>query len=340
MEMAAVGTMKIHFALPSFTDFRDFEVDVLEKIHAEFRTSCHPDEYAWADRAEDADMILFLESATYKPRTHIANLCREPLLQRYAGKLFTYNYQDGAAGFLDGVYVHTEKNRFISGRHKAWSTLWPHNELIYEIEDAEIDGVRPAVFCSFRGSLSSPFRKKLVDHYKDKANQGFTINLIDRWYDHRQNEKRSYIDEILQSRFVLCPKGVCSYTPRFFETMALGRVPVLLADDWVAPENLDLASIAIVVPEKNYADLEEILRSKEKQAEEMGRNGRRYWLKYFSKKVRLRALIDLARSLQTERKISPTLDDYLERWSSLSFGWANAWTLPQRLARRLRITTN
>ena len=328
--------MKIHFALPSHTDVASFEIDVLEKLRAEFYASSCPAHYDLTDSAAEADLILFCESTTFKPKSHVANLGQEPLLQRHADKVFTYNYQDGAPGFLDGIYVHTEKQRFVAGHHKAWSTLWPHNELIYQIDDAEIDGFAIRQFCSFRGSLSSALRKKIVECYKDKADRGFNVTLIDRWYNHAPDEKRTYLDDILSSRFVLCPKGICSYTPRFFETMALGRVPVLLADDWVAPANLDLASVAVVVPEKDYADLEEILRSKEKQAAELGQNGRRYWQKYFSKQVRLQALIDLAVALQKERKDTPTLETYQERWNSFSFQWANEWTLPQSVLRRIR----
>lgn len=327
--------MKIHFAQPSFTSFQDYETNVLEKIHTEFRTSRCVEAYTTTDDPEEADLILLLESATFKWRSHIENLKKEPLLQRYAAKVLTYNFQDGAAGFLDGVYVHSEKKRFVPGHHKAWSTLWPHNELIYTLTDEQIAASTPQQFCSFRGSISSTLRKKLVAMYGQEQRRGFKVTLIDRWYNHKVDEKQTYLDEMLLSQFVLCPKGICSYTPRFFETMAVGRVPVLIADEWVPPDNLDLEAVAVVVPEKRLGDLEEILNAKKSQAAEMGRKGRLYWKKHFARDVRLRALIDVAVSLQQERKHIPTLDSYLERWESFSFAWANGWTLPQRAIGKL-----
>ena len=322
--------MKIYFARPSFSSLQDFEIDVLKQIHEEFKSTSCVDQYQLSSTPEEADLILFMESPTWKPQSHIGNLFREPLLQRYADKLLTYNYQDGAAGFLDGIYVHTEKQRYMEKQHKAWSTLWPHNEVIYSVKDAEIQEASAEHFCTFRGSISSSFRKQIVEHYQNKTDSKISISLVNRWYNHALDEKRSYIEEILHSQFILCPRGVCSYTPRFFETMALGRVPVLLADDWVPPENLDIDSVAIRVRERDFADLEEIIRSRESDAVEMGLNGRKYWKTYFSKEVRLKSLIDLAVSCLQQRERVPTLEDYAERWHSFSFSWANGWTPIQR----------
>jgi hypothetical protein len=328
--------MKVHFAHPTFTYFREYETNTIGKVQAEFNATSCLEQYELAKNADDADLILLMESATYKWRNHTENLVKDPLLLRHSDKVLTYNFQDGAAGFLDGVYVHTEKSRFILGHHKSWSTLWPHNEEIYLVTDERIAARKPTKFATFRGSISHRFRQKLIDQYKGRYKEGFEVTRIDRWYDHVLGEKRSYIDEILDSKFVLCPRGICSYAPRFMEAMALGRVPVLLADDWVAPEGLDLEAVSVVVPQKDYKHLPEILRAKEHLIEELGANGRAYWKQHFQRDGRLRALIDLAVKQKTELGTLPTLDEYRERWSKRSFHWANGWTLPQRIFQKLR----
>ena len=331
--------MKIHFAQPSFSEFHDWEINALSNIRAEFQSSSCIHYHELAESADTADLIIFIESLTFKSRSHIHNLCKEPLLQKHANKLLTYCFQDGSCGFLDGIYVCTEKKTFIQGSHKSWPAVWPYNELIDSVTDAEIEQAPAPHLCSFKGNLSSPLRRQIADYYQAKANSRLVINLTGQWYNHLKEEKRSYIDEILQSRFVLCPKGICSYTHRFFETLALGRVPVLLADDWIPPENLDMDSVAIRVRERDFADLEEIIRSKEGDAIEMGLNGRRYWKSYFSKEVRLKALIDVALSCLEQREQTPTLEDYVKRWSSFSFSWANGWTPMQRAGKRIQKMT-
>lgn len=329
--------MKIHLAQPLFTDFRPYEVEVLPKIRKEFMgsQSCR-DAYTLVGNPEAADFILFFESATYKTESHIANLLREPLVQRFPEKLLTYNFQDAAAGFLDGVYVHTERRRFRSGHHLAWSTLWPHNELIYEITDEKIAATVPEQVCAFRGSISSPLRRRLFEYFSARPSRAINLELIDRWYNHQPDEKQRYVDDILNARFVLCPRGICSYTPRFFETMALGRTPVLMADDWVPPENLDLSAVAVVVPERDIDHLVEIIRLRERDASELGRNGRRYWKRHFSRETRLRALLDTAAQIMQRRLTAPSLERYRDCWSSFAFRWSNDWTLPQRFRRKLK----
>ena len=54
---------------------------------------------------------------------------------------------------------------------------------------------------------------------------------IKRWYDHDDNQKQSYVRYIARSKFVLCPRGIASYSRRIVETLALVRVPVVIADD-------------------------------------------------------------------------------------------------------------
>jgi hypothetical protein len=48
-------------------------------------------------------------------------------------------------------------------------------------------------------------------------------------------ERQEYIESIKSADFVLCPKGDGNYSARFYETLALGRIPVLVDTDMVLP---------------------------------------------------------------------------------------------------------
>ena len=47
--------------------------------------------------------------------------------------------------------------------------------------------------------------------------------------------KDQWLEELKQSRFYLAPAGSGMQSTRFFESLFIGRVPVILADDWLLP---------------------------------------------------------------------------------------------------------
>lgn len=62
--------------------------------------------------------------------------------------------------------------------------------------------------------------------------------------------RREYVENIITSDFVLCPKGDANYSSRFYETLSLGRIPVVIDTDMVLPfENqIDYSACIIRVP--------------------------------------------------------------------------------------------
>jgi hypothetical protein len=47
--------------------------------------------------------------------------------------------------------------------------------------------------------------------------------------------REEYIQNIVNSDFVLAPKGDANFSSRFYETLSLGRIPVLIDTDMVLP---------------------------------------------------------------------------------------------------------
>lgn len=66
--------------------------------------------------------------------------------------------------------------------------------------------------------------------------------------------RREYIANILQSDFVLMPRGDANMATRFYETLALGRIPVVIDTEWVLPlQNVvDYRKFVVFVP---YTDV-------------------------------------------------------------------------------------
>jgi hypothetical protein len=140
---------------------------------------------------------------------------------------------------------------------------------------------------------------------------------------------------ILDAKFSLCPVGLAPVSFRIFESMALGRAPVLIADDYVYPRGPEWAAFSMAVPEREVTQLGERLARREAEAELMGRNARAAWERYFARDAICGFLLG-----ELERLVSSgsraTREQEIGRWRSWRVWQANGWTLPQRVWRRLK----
>ncbi len=68
--------------------------------------------------------------------------------------------------------------------------------------------------------------------------------------------RKEFVDSIVNSDFVLAPKGDGNYSNRFIEALSLGRIPVLLDTDTVLPleETIDYAKVMVRVPMSRVQD--------------------------------------------------------------------------------------
>jgi len=91
-----------------------------------------------------------------------------------------------------------------------------------------------------------------------------------------------YVKSIKDSAFVLCPRGGGTSTFRLFETLMLGRVPVIVSDQWVPPDGPDWESFSLRVKEGEIATIPALLERRATDAPAMGRAARAAWFEWFS----------------------------------------------------------
>eukprot|EP00475_Leptophrys_vorax_P003056 TRINITY_DN1176_c1_g1_i1.p1 TRINITY_DN1176_c1_g1~~TRINITY_DN1176_c1_g1_i1.p1 ORF type:complete len:457 (-),score=85.85 TRINITY_DN1176_c1_g1_i1:397-1767(-) len=103
-------------------------------------------------------------------------------------------------------------------------------------------------------------------------------------FDGSLDAERSYLDEMLNATFCLCPRGYASWSPRLVQSIALGCIPVVIADDTLHPfQNSKLfeggyQSIAVLVAESKINHLKQILKAvPQDQIQAMRRALRRVW---------------------------------------------------------------
>jgi hypothetical protein len=75
--------------------------------------------------------------------------------------------------------------------------------------------------------------------------------------------RKDFIDSIIESDFVLAPKGDGNYSNRFLETLSLGRIPVLIDTDAVLPfeDRIDYEKIMVRVPMHEVSNTPRYIRA-------------------------------------------------------------------------------
>ena len=180
--------------------------------------------------------------------------------------------------------------------------------------------------------MSHPIRRKLFKRFSmhPRANM---VRTGTQFHSHSVEEKQQYVDDILSSNFVLCPRGWSPATYRLFEVMELGRCPVILSDHWVPIDGVPWQECCIVIKERDVGFCADILTEQQSNAQRLGRAARKVWESHFSEAKKFRAMLHSI--VELRNKSSRDRHDYRERWSSWRFQYHNQWLMHQRLAKRI-----
>jgi hypothetical protein len=268
--------------------------------------------------AEEADIVLFLEPNGWKDREYAELLLREDAVRRFPKKCFAYGYADFFLGFLPGLYASVPQEQVEQGRFASWSYLLGLPNPFVEKLAHERETRTLSVFFSFRGSNSASVRTPILRNAANWSTFARVTELDGKhFYKLTDDLQTNYVHEILDSEFVLCPRGLGCSSHRLFETMALGRVPVILSDAWIEPSGPAWNDFSIHVPEKDAEHLPEILRPHRERSIEMGRRARLEWERWFAPDVVVPRFFDaLATLVAAQPKPTP---DYADLWRSWRF---------------------
>ncbi|MDJ1007097.1 MAG: exostosin family protein [Paracoccaceae bacterium] len=315
--------MKVHFRFAPLS-VRESERGHVATLEDDVRSGLATP-FELADTPEAADLIVYYETVDPKSRHDVAKLLADPVLQRFSEKCVCINYEDTPPGFLPGIYASLPHQRFDPARHRAWGYLIGNPLLLDYFEENRQRS--PSLLFSFRGALSHPIRKHVLQL---KTSAPHSIVHMNRWYNHTENEQQIYADEILDSQFVLCPRGIGTCSHRLMETMAAGRCAVIISDDWVSPAPMAWEEFSIRVAEKDIPRIPEILAARRDRAADLGRAARRVWEQYFSPETRTQTALSELRDLVEQSQAPRGIDDYRALWTSRAFHDANGWTLLKR----------
>jgi hypothetical protein len=125
--------------------------------------------------------------------------------------------------------------------------------------------------------------------------------------DEEREYRRRFAEATRSSKFVLCPRGISVSSIRVFETMSMGRVPVILSDDWVPPPGPAWEKFSLRVRESDWADIPRILEEREREAVAMGNLARAEWLDWFSEEAAFHRVIEWCLAIKRRRRVPESL---------------------------------
>jgi len=277
--------------------------DALERYAARDRFKVHT---PVSDPAA-ADLILFVENVHFEDPEWRTVLGHE-LVSRYREKTFLYNEADTPWCVLPGLYCSMPARAFQPRRQKAFNYLYTMNDKL----QGPTGGERRWLY-SFMGAATHDARRRILKLHDERAALEDTSSF-NIWHGplpaEKEERQRHYADVMAASLFVLCPRGTGTSSYRLFETMKMGIAPVLISDEWVAPEGPEWDSFMLRVPEEAVAELPRILREHEHEAVERGAKAHAAYQEWFSPEVQFHRAVEALRGLLALRVLPEAVNRF------------------------------
>ena len=264
------------------------------------------------ENPDEADVIFFVENSRYHEDPFFTRLRKHPLVRRHRERCFMYNEHDHPWCVLPGVYCSMPKRWFNARLQRAARYI----RLLNPIDASPSD--EPDILFSFMGNSQISLRRKMLCLRSSRAifvdTSSFNPFLAANDGDHRTR----YAGLLRRTKFVLCPRGSGTSSIRLFETLREGRVPVIVSDQWVAPEGPDWSSCSLRLNERDISGIEQLTEDAEPRWPELAANARKVWNEWFADEVLFDRLVDELAQIIEDRKVSEGIAQHLpdvNEWS-------------------------
>lgn len=243
-----------------------------------------------------ADIVLFVDTHQHPSDWRQRALRRHPFVRNFPDRVFVYDERDTPRDSLPGVYVSMPLPAFDPQRHRAFA----YPRLITDVRD--VGGTVPDLLFSFQGRRSGDVRDLVLalDHPRSVVEDTTGLDFFDPAAGNLDGARRRYREIIGRSKFVLCPRGAGTSSLRIFEALACGRVPVILSDDWVAPQGIDWAACSVRMPERAVVSLPSRLEALESLWPEMSAAARETYADWFADEAWFHRVVEHCRELKEQ----------------------------------------
>jgi hypothetical protein len=269
-----------------------------EPIHSFLTLAKFGKRHHLTEELNNADAILFVENSRYHEDAFFSRLKRHPLVRLHRDRCFMYNEHDRPWCIFPGVYCSMPKSRFNYRRQRATRYI----RLLNPVDPHPSE--RPDILFSFIGNSRITLRRQILQLRSSRAILEDTSSFNAFFADRVGGNHARYAEVLRRSKYVLCPRGAGTSSIRLFETLRAGRVPIIVADQWVAPEGPDWASCSLRVNERDIAYIERIAADAEPRWHAMAANARQVWTEWFADEVLFDRIGDAIEDLRKCRLIS------------------------------------
>ncbi|MFT5893398.1 MAG: hypothetical protein ACI8VW_000263 [bacterium] len=227
----------------------------------------------------EADAIVFVENTQFTDIL-FEKLLSHPLIEAYPEKVYMFNEMDRSWPILPGLYCSLSAKLATSSGHVAFPYI---NICNVDIQNIHRQVAETRWLYSFVGSSSHSVRKPVLNLNDERA---LIVDTSDFCvWNHAQTSKfdfqKIYFESVVDSKFILCPRGIGPSSLRLYETMEAGRVPVIISDEWMAPKHVDW-SFAVRIPESEITTIPGRLRILENEWEDRSSAARAAWEKSYA----------------------------------------------------------
>jgi hypothetical protein len=320
---------------PNITDLENMPYTAMRKYSQLDKRGVH----RVVQSPDDADLVV-CPTPSRSSGVIFRELSMSDVFRNSFSKLFVYCTDDIIMPRLPGLYPGTTpkwaKAGWTAGAHYITDLVTKFNFSRNEYENLD----RPLLF-SFVGSvITHPIRQEimLLEHSNSLMHASSSTGGGE-WWRSAEDERAKFRDlfrqTLIDSKFVLCPRGRVASSIRTFEALEVGAVPVIIADDIVLPEGPNWDQIALKVPENAISRIPEIIESSENRYQAMSTAGRAAWEEYFAPETSFHTVVEGCAklheclSLPKRRSMARTASIY--SWTNLPCIRARARFLRRRL---------
>jgi len=223
----------------------------------------------------DADIIIFAEN--YQADTLQRQVRRHPVYRRFRNKCFVFHENDNPIPIVPGIYSCIPQQFYRKEHVRTGPYVWMLRDPTRSF--SALDGSEQFLSSFVGTSSSAAVRSEIMrlefrrSYIQDTASTTHKMRH-ESTKDEQLNFFRHFDNILNDSKFVLCPRGEACSSIRFFETMRAGRVPVLIADDYVYPDFVRFDDFVVRVDERSVATVPDLLESLENEAIGRGKKAR------------------------------------------------------------------
>ena len=278
-------------------------------------------------RPESADIVLIDERYQYRTWHYADELAQSEFVRRHADRICVINHDDHARPFLPGLYTSLEKSRptFVP------TSAVPYKRDLWLIPAPAPIEIPPTKLFAFRGTFHThPIRKRMCSALR-QSREGTCEELRKSFHSHDEPDQERYIADIRDAHFSLCPRGLSPTTYRLYESMQLGRSPVIISNDWTPPPGPSWDECAVFVKEEEVKRIGSRLYAEVGAATERGRAAAEAWKEFFSWPNRRNYFLKAATELQRNFIDPLGYAELRDLWGSKIFRARYEWTSTGRI---------